>query len=395
MTETVSTAEAPRMRVNLQLLPFSLAAFLGFLAIGIPLPVLPVYVKDVLGFGPILIGIVIGAQSVATLLTRQYAGHMCDEQGPKRASLLGLFAAALAGACYIASNLVAGWPLLGLTVLLAGRLIMGFGESLFITALAAWSIARVGHAHAGRAMAWSGIAIYGAIAIGAPYGSFVEQHVGYTEVFASTIALPLLGFALVAFWKDAAVGHRPRVAFLRVLHLIWAPGLGMALASSGVGTIAAFLALRYNVLGWNNVGGALAGFGAAYIAMRLVFGGLPDRIGGTVTAMISLFVEALGLLVIWKAGSPLMAFAGATLTGLGYSLVFPSLGVEALRRAPAENRGIVLGAYLACFDLGLAGAGPVAGIIASRFELPSVFLSAAIAALIALALTATFRRGPA
>lgn len=369
------------------LVPFSLAAFLGFLAIGIPLPVLPAYVSQQLGFGPILVGGIVGLQSLATLLTRQVAGRQCDMHGPKRTSLLGYACASAAGLCYLISWIVAGQPLLAMGILVIGRLLMGLAESLFITALVAWSIARVGHAHAGRAMAWSGIAMYGALAIGAPLGTVLQSWNGFSAVAVATILLPIAGALLIAKWPDVAIEAAERTSFVRILGLIWAPGLAMAFASSGVGTIAAFLALRYQSQDWSGAGFALTGFGAAYIAMRLLFGGLPDRIGGYRVAVLSLLIEAAGQLAIWHAGSPVEALLGATLTGLGYSLVFPSLGIEAIRRVGAANRGMVLGAYMACFDLGLALAGPVAGTVAHLFDLRATFIGAAVAALGALALT--------
>jgi MFS family permease len=379
-------------RVVLKLLPFTLATFLGFLAIGVPLPVLPGQVHDALGFSTIIVGSVVGAQSLATLLTRQYAGRLCDSRGPKRTTLVGFGGASLSGLCYLASSAAASHPILGLGLLICGRLLLGFGESLFITGLAAWSIARVGPGYAGRAMAWQGIAMYGALAAGAPLGSFVEQSNGFPAVSACAVIFPVIGGFLVAQWADLPSTGSPQTSFLRVLRAIWAPGLGLALASSGFGTIAAFLALRYQSQGWSAPGTALTGFGVAYIAMRVFFGGLPDRIGGYRVAMLSLLVEAVGQLVIWGANSPVMALTGATMTGLGYSLVFPSLGVEAMRRVPQENRGLVIGAYLACFDVGLAAAGPVAGVAASMFGLPAAFMTAAAAAVLALTLTLMMSR---
>jgi hypothetical protein len=59
-------------------------------------------------------------------------------------------------------------------------------------------------------------------------------------------------------------------------------------------------------------------FGSAYILMRLIFGGLPDRIGGFNVAMASLATETLGLVTIWLAPTPDIGLAGATLTGLSY-----------------------------------------------------------------------------
>lgn len=376
-------AARPSTSVVRQLLPFSFAGFSGFLAIGIPLPVLSLQTENALGFGSIAVGIVVGSQSLATLASRQFAGRMCDERGPKRTTLLGLLAASLSGLLYVISNSLLAHPALALSVLMAGRLMLGLGESLFITAIASWSVAVVGAQNAGRAMAWSGISMYAAIAIGAPIGVFINGQIGFGGIGACAILLPLVAAAVAAFWTDVPVARSPRASYIKIIAKIWTPGLGMALASSGVGTIAAFLALLYQNNDWPNSGFALTGFGSSYILVRLIFGGLPDRIGGYPSAVISLLVETAGLIVIWLAQSPELALAGAILTGAGYSLVFPSLGVEALKLASAESRGIVLGAYLACFDFGLAIAGPAAGLVATNYGLPLVFPAASVATILA------------
>jgi predicted MFS family arabinose efflux permease len=73
------------------------------------------------------------------------------------------------------------------------------------------------------------------------------------------------------------------------------------------------------------------------------------------------------------------------LTGLGYSLVYPALGVEAVRRAPPESRALVMGAYTACLDLALGLAGPGLGLIASTQGLGAVFLASTLLVLSAAA----------
>ncbi|MGY6126029.1 MFS transporter [Paraburkholderia strydomiana] len=381
--------------VVFQLIPFSVVAFLGFLAIGLPLPVLSLFVHTQLGYGTIVVGAVVGLQSASTLLTRRFAGRLSDRRGPKKTAIAGLLLASFTGALYLLAGLLAPIPLASLLILCAGRLVLGVAESLFITALSAWSIARVGRQHAGRAMAWSGIAMYSALAIGAPLGISIYRAFGFVAVAWSMIALPLFGAALAMPWRKAEAGSTaPSVGFLSILRTIWLPGLAMALASSGVGTISSFLPLHFAHKGWPHVGTALAAFGAAYILVRISFGGLPDRFGGYRIAIASLVTEMGGLFVIAVAHNAATAFAGTLIVGLGYSLVFPSLGVEAIRRVKSESQGVVISAYLACFDLGLAAAGPGAGAVARSYGIRGAFVAAAFAAASAsgMILTDFFRR---
>jgi predicted MFS family arabinose efflux permease len=81
---------------------------------------------------------------------------------------------------------------------------------------------------------------------------------------------------------------------------------------------------------------------------------------------------------MWLATGVAVATLGAALTGFGYALVFPALGVEAVRRAPTESRGVAMGAYTACLDIALGVSGPVLGAIASHTGLGSVFLASAV-----------------
>jgi hypothetical protein len=80
------TSNAPVWR---DLAPISAVVFLEFMAMGLPLAVLPGHVSGTLGFGSFVVGLVIGAQSWATLLTRHTAGTRSDQRGPRSATVLG------------------------------------------------------------------------------------------------------------------------------------------------------------------------------------------------------------------------------------------------------------------------------------------------------------------
>lgn len=378
--------------VLLRLLPFVAIVFLGMLAIGIPLPVLPAQVHGTLGFGTVMVGWVIGIQSIATVLTRQHAGTLCDRRGVKPAVLLGLPAASLAGSLYLVSALAPVGPTASLVILLAGRLLLGCAESLFLTGVMTWAIATVGVQNTGRVMAWQGIAIFGATGLGAPLGLWLLNAYGFVAAAGVAAAVPLPALAIALLRKGIApLPAGPRVPFYRVLGLIWQPGLALGFGAMAFGALAAFVTLYYSAHGWSGAGLALSGFAGGYILVRLFCAGLPDRHGGIKVALVSLAVQAAGQGVMFAAASPLAAFIGASITGLGFSLVFPAMGVEAIRRVVPQSRGIAIGGFIAFFDLAVGATGPVMGLIAAGFGYPAVFLTCGVAALIAMALVATLK----
>jgi MFS family permease len=371
----------PADRVFTALLPLMTAVFLAFLVIGVAMPVLPLHVHQELGLGTFIVGLVAGAQFAAALISRLWSGHYADRRGAKRAVLVGLLAATGAGLLYLFSLRLTATPLLSVAVLLLGRAVLGGAESFIITGATIWGLTRVGSQNAGKVIAWMGTAMFAGFAAGAPLGTTLYDGGGFGAVALVTAAAPLLTLALLAPLRCLAPAHRNGPGMLSLVGKIWLPGLGAALSSVGFGVIATFGSLLFAGHGWEPVWLAFSAYAVALIAARLLFGHLPDCIGGARVALLFVFVEAVGLIAMWAATSGWLAAVGAALTGFGYSLVFPALGVEAVRRAPPESRGVAMGAYTACLDLALGVAGPVLGALAGRTSLGTVFLVSAIVVL--------------
>lgn len=107
-------------------------------------------------------------------------------------------------------------------------------------------------------------------------------------------------------------------------------------------------------------------------------------------------IQEIGLAMIGVARSAGLAMIGAAICGAGFSLVFPSLGLEAVRRAPAESRGLAMGTYNAFLDLTLGLGSPALGWLGGTAGLGSIFIGSAVAALLAvpIALRLLYRPAP-
>jgi MFS family permease len=368
--------------------------FVSYLCIAISLPVVPVFVTQGLGLGNSWAGLGVGIAFLSTIASRGQGGAFADRRGAKPAVVLGLL-------FYVAGALisvVAGLPALAAApaylVLLAGRLCLGVGESLAAVGIINWGIALVGPARSGMVLAFVGAALYGAFAVGAPVGLALLDRFGFAGTMAASAMLPCLG--LIACWPLAGVAPHPetkRPSFLSVIGTIWKHGIVVCLQGIGFAAIGAFFALAFLDRGWSHAGLGLTAFGGGFVLVRVLFGHLPDRIGGLPVATGSLAVETLGQILIWAAPHPALALAGAFLTGLGCSMVFPAMGREVVGLVAPQLRGTAMGGYAAFQDLAYGLTGPLAGMLADRAGYGSVFLIGAIAAATGFLIVLSLRRG--
>lgn len=368
--------------VIITLMPVMAAVLVGFIIIGVALPVLPLHVKNGLGFGTFIVGVVAGAQFAASLISRVLSGSYSDRKGAKKGVVAGLMAAAISGVLYLVSLWLVSIPVLSVTILIAGRAILGGAESFIITGAIAWGLALVDKAHAGKVIAWVGTAMFAAMALGGPVGTLLFNQFGFKAIALLTLLLPLLVLACLAR-MPAVEPHAKaaRASFGSVMQAVWLPGLGAALASTGYCTILAFSSLYYSAMHWQPVWVAFTAFGVALIVARTVTGHLPDRFGGARIALIFVVVQSAGLFVMWLAGSSLVASAGAALAGFGYSLVYPGLGIEAISSSTPQNRGMVMGIYTAFLDVAMAIGSPALGWIGAHMGLNAIFLSGSLVVL--------------
>jgi MFS family permease len=367
------------------------ALFCGYLSVGLPLPVIPLFIHNKLGFSNLTVGLAIGIQFLATVLTRGYAGRITDLHGGKRSALQGAGVTALAGLLYLIAAIPGLAPAASLAIILAGRLVAGVGESQFVTGCVSWSIASVGPQRAGMSMSWTGIAMFAALAVGAPMGMALYHAYGLQSAMAACIAAPLvcaaIGFRQVSYSSPAG----QRLPFYRVIRQILREGLGLMLQGVGLSGLTAFASLYFAARNWGNAGLVMTAFGIGFIFVRIVLGSLPDRTSGYRVALWSLVIEAIGQTMLWGAQNAIVALAGALVTGLGCALVFPALGVEALKRVLPANRGSAMGAFVAFLDIAYGISGPVAGAIAGQFGYAAVYLFGAACALLGAALVISVR----
>ena len=304
---------------------------------------------------------------------------MTDVLGPRTVVLLGQLACFLSGLLLLLTVTLEDKAVFCFVALLMSRLALGCGESGVATGSTTWGLARVKSEYAAQVISWSGIASYGGMSVGAPLGIWLENTHRLIAIAIAVTGISLLNFAIALPLPGVPILRSEHLPFQEVLRKVFFDGLGLALGTIGFGTIASFTMLYYASRHWNEPALAMTLFG-------LIFADTINRWGGFRVAMVSFVVESAGLLILWSATSPDMARAGAALSGCGFALVFPALGVEAIKAVTESDRGSALGVYTAFLDLALAVTGPLAGFIIGRWGYPAIFLYGSAAAACAFVL---------
>jgi MFS family permease len=362
------------------------ALFLTYLSVAMALPVVSVFVKEVLKLPNWLGGGAVGVAFVSTILSRKHAGHFADARSSKKCFMLGFFfyiAAALV--CMSAS--ISGLSVsVAFVILIAGRLLLGIGESMATVGFLSWHFSRLGSVHSGKVLSVFGMAMYGAFALGGPLGLTLYKYFGFASVMLASSILPIIGVIMFLTSPEVAP-HKTTEAkksFLNLLGTIWKQGLTVMLQGVGFAVLGAFISLYFKDQGWPYAGVGLSLFGIGFVISRILFGALPDKIGGVKVTLVSLVVETVGQSLLWLAPHYSLALIGALLTGLGCSMIYPAMGVEVIKRVRPEQRGTAFGGFAMFQDIAYAFSAPIAGVLADNFSYSSTFLFGFIAAVVGI-----------
>ncbi|MDP9955577.1 MFS family permease [Epilithonimonas hungarica] len=349
--------------------------FIGYFIIGLSLSVLPIFISKGLGFSMLVAGIVISLQYIMTFLMRAYSGKIIDNKGPKPAVLASMLSFAFTGSVLIMAYYFRFSPMISLLFLIVTRLFTGGAEGMIGASPINWAIMTFGEKHTAKIISYNGVACYGALALGASLGVTIVKHFNFYGLGILIVLLGLIGF-FVARTKENRTGRQSEEeqrSFWNVLGKVAPFGLCLALGGLGFATISTFITLYYDYYHWQNGAMCLSVFGILFVAGRLVFSNAINRFGGINVAIASLAVETLGLTIISLSYHPYFALIGAGITGLGFSLIFPALGVMAMKTVPSSNQGSALAGYGLFIDISLGVTGPLIGGVADVFGLPYIF----------------------
>jgi MFS family permease len=345
----------------------------SFLDLFVPLPVISPYAQQ-LGAGPVAIGFVIGAYSLANLLGNVMAGKWIDRHGANGVLVIGMAASAF----FLALYSLAQKPF----DLIIVRLLHGFAAGLLVPSaftLASW---RAKRGEQGRNMAVSGAAVGVAAVIGPALGGILRARLGYDAVFWFVAALMLVSAFLcwAIFSRAAQAGREPKKKEMvrRIPDKVdWAKlfrnpyvtqaCLGAFGLTYSIGVLSYMLPLKTEWLGLNRsaAGLLMSTFGlVAILIFLLPTNRLFDRMDPLKTMLSGMAVIAVSELGLAYLAQMVPLFVAMGVYGIGFGFLFPSMTKLLVEHVPDSDRGKAFGLFYAFYSIGVMIGSFMIGLVA-------------------------------
>ena len=331
---------------------------------------LPKYVVTELAGSPSQVGYVGALAVVAAVLVSPWCGKLLDRGGRRPLIFLGCLLSGLGALAFLGVTHIGSY-------MYAVRAVQGVAYSMYFVAAATLVADLSPPARLGQALGWFGSAGLLMNAVATLVAERIAHDFGWHAVFASAGASGILGALVSLLLREPArrpqagpTREVPRAALLGSrLPVLWATLAGGA-AFGVMFTFTQPLALS---LGDTNISPLFAGYTAAALLVRLVFGNLADRlgrarVGGAALAVYSLVVATTAGLSRGWLGVLGLGF------GLAHGAFYPSLNALVLEGVEREQRGTVGAYFNAAFNAGALLVTFCFGQIAEQYGYRVVFL---------------------
>lgn len=370
----------------------SIAELAYFTAVGLLIPVAPLFASGPLGASLAETGLAIGAFAMTALVLRPIAGRTADRRG-RRPLIIGgalLFAAATA------AHLAVG----NLAMLVGLRLVLGAAEAFFFVAGLAALLDLAPPERAGEALSFNSLALYMGIAVGPLVGETLLDIGGFNLAWIGGATLALVAAVFGTRIPETVSPEAADSPALLINRAATAPSLALFSGILGMAGFLGFVAVyARSSLAMDGAGGVLLLFGAIVIGCRIAFASLPDRLPPFRLVAVALVLCTAGLGVIGLVGSFGGLLVGAATLAGGVAFLTPAVFAALYRRVDASERGSAAGTASLFLDLAFIGGPTIFGLVAGTAGIAAAFLVGALVAAIGgagtIALTSAARRAAA
>jgi MFS family permease len=374
----------PQLRRNLLILFVSGLFFWSSLAS--LLPILPLYAQQI-GGSKHDVGLVMGAFAIGLLSSRSWVGNLADYRGRKIVLLIGMASVAIAPFGYLFAT--------SIPLLMVIRSFHGISVAAFAMAYAALVTDIAPPEHRGEIIGYMSLVNPIGVALGPAIGGLLQENVGYGAAFLLAGGLGALGLLCTGKVEEPSRRKFPTPQSanssaqpfwqLILSPRIRVPAIVLLLIGIVFGTLSTFAPLFIKASEIDlNVGFFYAAAAIASFVIRLLIGQASDRYGRGLFITISLSLYTLAMLILCTTQTPQMFLLAATVEGMGSGILIPMTIALMSDRSKSDERGRVLSLCMTGFDLGIAVAGPLLGLLAEPIGFQGIFALSAGLSFLAL-----------
>ncbi len=356
---------------------FYFPSFLFAIALGVRIPILPLYASE-LSSTYFLIGLVVGGAGLGTLAADLPAGAVLRRMDKRMGMMLGIALDAISTLALIWVDDI--WMALGL------RIISGFGISILSVARHAFISEAVSIKKRGRALSLFGGLMRIGLFIGPAVGGLFASAFGVRLPFLIYFLMCVLAVAALLLARDRgtqsesthAFNSSAQVGLLQSLKGRWgvftsasAAHVLAQITRAGQRLILPLYAADVLMLEPDQIGFVVSLSSAVSMTLFYPVGLIMDHLGRKVAIIPSFVLMGLGLALM-----PLTANYGhllmvAALIGLGHGLGSGAMMTLGADLSPARGRSSFLGAWRWIGDAGNSAGPLVVGWVADAVALPS------------------------
>jgi predicted MFS family arabinose efflux permease len=352
-----------------------------FVSIGLLIPTLPLYVRD-LGGSPVDVGLIIGVFSFGVLVVRPVVGRLLDTRGRRVVLILGGALAAAMAPLYL-------W-LTAVALLVAVRVVHGVGLSAFTGGWVTLATDLSPPERRTEFMGYLSAATTLAFAVGAPVGIEIASRFGYPALFwtvaATAVASAVLAAALREPERSSTVAqpgyYRAAIARRQVV----VPTATLLLATLTVGAVFAFLPILLEERRPGDFSLFFVVHAITSVVVRVIIARVARTVDDRPMVWSGLAIHALGIASLPLIQGRASMLGAAVLFGMGFAILWPALYGLVANNVSEGARGMVLNFFLAAFDLGMGLGGLVSGPIVARAGIPALMNGMAVVPFVAITL---------
>ena len=312
-------------------------------------------------------GWIIALFTISAGISRPFSGKLSDAIGRKKVMVIGLLV------CGIMSLL---YPLCtSVLLLLILRFFHGFSTGFFPTGATALITDIIPSNKRGVAMGIWGTFMSLGMGVGQGCSTFTVHQFGTNGMFVC--ALTLVGISyLLLFYSAETLIHAEKFNF-RMLALkkdeiiernVIPVAIVMLISSICSGIILVLTPDISENLSLNNKGAFFIYSVLATIVVRLVSGGLSDRIGRRQTLLIGMALLAIAMYLVGTATTPFMFQFSSVLFGISTGICSPTLFAWTADLSPENRRGIGAGTMFIALEIGICLGSIITNVIYQNNE---------------------------